>query len=205
MTDHSEHPEPPDSPLPETPVNPIRRPRGQPSPGGRAVAPDPDLVAERISRLTTDALVTRRGYLRILGVLSGGLAVGNVAVALGAFQRRTEGADVEMVIAEDIDAIPVGGEVRFGYPTDNDPAMLIRLEEDLFVAYSAVCTHLACEVLWVPDDNDLYCPCHNGHFDPANGAPTAGPPQRPLPEIRLAQRGNSIVALGEGRIHAEGG
>jgi hypothetical protein len=50
--------------------------------------PDPGLVAERVARLTTDALVTRRGYLRILGVLSGGLAAGNVAMALGAFQRR---------------------------------------------------------------------------------------------------------------------
>ena len=28
---------------------------------------DPDLVDERITRLTTDVLVTRRGYLKILG------------------------------------------------------------------------------------------------------------------------------------------
>ena len=169
----------------------------------RTDPPDPDLVAERVRRLTTDALVTRRSYLKILGVLSGGLAVGNVAVALGAFERRTEDADDEVVIAEDIDAIPVGGEVRFSYPTDNDPAVLLRLEDDLFVAYSAVCTHLACEVLWRADDRDLFCPCHDGHFDPEDGAPTAGPPQRPLPEIVLAQRGRAIVAVGEGRIREE--
>ena len=170
----------------------------------RTRPPDPDLVDERVRRLTTDALVTRRGYLKILGVLSGGLAVGNVAVALGAFERRTEGAEVEQVITDDVDGIPVGGEVRFLYPTDNDPAVLLRLEEDLFVAYSAVCTHLACEVLWRAEDRDLFCPCHDGHFDPANGAPTAGPPERPLPEIVLERRGNSIVALGEGRIGGEG-
>lgn len=169
----------------------------------RTNPPDPALVDERVRRLTTDALVTRRGYLKILGVLSGGLAAGNVAVALGAFERRTEDADVELVIADDVDAIPVGGEVRFSYPTDNDPAVLLRLEEDLFVAYSAVCTHLACEVLWVQDERDLFCPCHDGHFDPSDGAPTAGPPKRPLPEIVLERRGNSIVALGEGRISEE--
>ena len=169
----------------------------------RTDPPDPDLVAERIRRLTTDALVTRRSYLKILGVLSGGLAAGNVAVALGAFERRTEDADEELVITEDADAIPVGGEVRFSYPTDNDPAVLLRLDEDLFVAYSAVCTHLACEVLWQADDRDLYCPCHTGHFDPPDGEPTAGPPQRPLPEIVLRRRGAAIVAVGEGRIHAE--
>lgn len=166
----------------------------------RAHPPDADLVSERVGRLTTDALVTRRGYLKILGVLSGGLAVGNVAVALGAFERRTEGADQEQLITTDLAAIPVGGELRFSYPTDNDPAVLLRLEDDLFVAYSAVCTHLACEVLWVADDRDLFCPCHEGHFDPIDGSPTAGPPQRPLPEIGLERRGETIVAIGEGRV-----
>ena len=165
--------------------------------------PDPELVAERVRRLTTDALVTRRGYLRILGVLSGGLAAGNVAVALGAFDRRTAGADEELVITDEAEAVPVGGSVRFSYPTDNDPAVLLRLEKDLFVAYSAVCTHLACEVLWRSDDADLYCPCHDGHFDPRDGAPTAGPPQRPLPEIVLRRRGPAIVAVGEGRVREE--
>lgn len=169
----------------------------------RTHPPDHDLVAERIERLTTDALVTRRGYLKILGVLSGGLAAGSVAVALGAFERRTEGTTEEQVIVEDAASVPVGGAVRFTYPTDNDPATLIRLEQDLWVAYSAVCTHLACEVLWRSDDRDLFCPCHDGHFDPTSGAPTAGPPTRPLPEIVLARRGDSIVATGEGRITEE--
>jgi Rieske Fe-S protein len=170
---------------------------------GRADPPDPALVEERVRRLTTDALVTRRGYLKILGVLSGGLAAGNVAVALGAFERRTEGADAEVVITEDLASIPVGGEVRFNYPTGNDPAVLLRLEEDLWVAYSAVCTHLACEVLWRPDDEDLFCPCHDGHFDPRDGSPTAGPPQRPLPEIVVRRRGDALIATGEGRIREE--
>lgn len=171
---------------------------------GRANPPDPDLVAERIGRLTTDALVTRRGYLKILGVLSGGLAVGNVAVALGAFERRTQGATEEVVVVEDADAVPVGGSVRFLYPGRLDPALLLRLEEDVFVAYSAVCTHLACEVLHREDEGDLYCPCHNGYFNPLDGAPVAGPPERPLPEILLERRGSAIVAIGEGRLTPDG-
>ncbi|WP_370324218.1 ubiquinol-cytochrome c reductase iron-sulfur subunit [Euzebya sp.] len=166
----------------------------------RATPRDPDLVAERIGRLTTDALVTRRGYLRILGILSGGLALGSVAVAGGAFTRPTQGAEEEVVITEDADAIPVGGSVRFGYPSDRQPALLLRLDEETWVAYSAVCTHLACEVLPRLDDDDLYCPCHEGHFDPATGAPTAGPPERPLPQIRLERRGAAIVAVGEGAL-----
>lgn len=169
----------------------------------RAHPPDPELVAERVARLTTDTLVTRRGYLRILGVLSGGLAAGNIAVALGTFERRTAGTTTETVIADDAEAIPVGGTVRFSYPSERDPAMLLRLDDDLYVAYSVICTHLACEVLWQDDDRELYCPCHNGVFDPADGTPVAGPPERPLPQIRLERRGTAIVAVGEGRVTKE--
>lgn len=184
-------------------AEPDRGPAGTPTAGGRTHPPDPDLVAERIARLTTDARVTRRGYLRILAVLSGGLALGNVAVAAGAFRRRTAGATEEIVITDDASAIPVGGAVRFTYPTERDPAVLLRLDDDLFVAYSTICTHLACEVLWRADHSDLYCPCHEGHFSPQTGAPTAGPPIRPLPEIVLEARNGAIVAVGEGRIVEE--
>lgn len=174
------------------------------SEAGRATPPDPELVAERVSRLTTDALVTRRGYLRILGVLSGGLALGNLAVAAGAFRRPTQGATAEVVIVDDAESIRVGGSVRFTYPGGFHPALLLRLDEQTYVAYSAVCTHLQCEVLARLDENTLYCPCHEGFFDPATGAPTAGPPQRPLPEIALERRGTAIVAIGEASLRGGG-
>jgi Rieske Fe-S protein len=185
------------------PPEPGHRPAGAPAGEARAHPPDPALVAERIARLTTDARVTRRGYLRILGILSGGLALGNVAVAAGAFRRRTADATEEIVIVEDAAALAVGDAVRFTYPTARDPAVLLRLDDEVFVAYSTICTHLACEVLWQAEDGDLYCPCHDGHFSPQTGAPTAGPPIRPLPEIVLEQRGTAIVAVGEGRISEE--
>lgn len=168
--------------------------------GGPAGSFDPALVEERIGRLTTDALVTRRGYLHILAVLSGGLALGNVAVALGAFRRRTQEVTAEVRIVADAAAVPVGGSVRFLYPGRLDPALLLRLDEDLYVAYSVICTHLQCEVLHRPRSDELYCPCHEGFFDPRTGAPIAGPPQRPLPEIVLERRGDAIVAIGEGNL-----
>lgn len=169
----------------------------------RTSPPDPDLVGERIERLTTDAMVTRRDYLKILAVLSGGLATGSLAVASGAFRRRTQGATSDKVITTAARSIPVGGQVRFGYPTADDPAVLLRLEEDLWVAYSAVCTHLSCEVLWKEKSHEFMCPCHDGHFDPATGVPIAGPPKRPLPQLHLEWRDeNTIVAVGEGEIRA---
>jgi Rieske Fe-S protein len=166
----------------------------------RTNAPDADLVAERIERLSTDPQITRRNYLKVLAVLSGGLAAGSVAVSAGAFRRRTQDAANELVITDRASAVPVGGEVRFAYPTHGDPAMLVRLGSDHWVAYSAVCTHLSCEVLWRPENRELFCPCHDGHFDVDTGTPTGGPPKRPLPAIRLERRGDAIVAIGEGAI-----
>jgi arsenite oxidase small subunit len=43
----------------------------------------------------------------------------------------------------------------------------------------------------------LYCPCHEGMFDPQTGEPTAGPPQRRLPRIALRQDGDLLYALEE--------
>ena len=43
-------------------------------------------------RIRADAPVTRRDYLRILVTISGGLALGAVAVAAGIFPRRTGSA-----------------------------------------------------------------------------------------------------------------
>lgn len=184
--------------------NDANKEEGSPVHVRRTSPPDPNLVGERIERLTTDALVTRRDYLKILAVLSGGLATGSLAVASGAFRRRTQDASGEKVITTDANSVPVGGQVRFGYPTAKDPAVLLRLEPDVWVAYSAVCTHLSCEVLWKEKAQELMCPCHDGHFDPGSGRAIAGPPTRPLPVLRLEYRdgGNTIVAIGEGDVRA---
>jgi rieske iron-sulfur protein len=58
------------------------------------------------------------------------------------------------------------------------------------VAYSAVCTHLACTVSWGKkaqlETSIMLCHCHNGLYDPLRGAKViGGPPPRPLPQIGI--------------------
>lgn len=69
-----------------------------------------------------------------------------------------------------------------------------------FVAYSAICTHLACTVLEKLEGGTIiHCPCHAGFFDPRRGAEVVGgPPPRPLPQlpIKVNEQGE-IVAAGE--------
>jgi Rieske Fe-S protein len=49
-------------------------------------------------------------------------------------------------------------------------------------AFSAVCTHLGCQVRWNGEARQFQCPCHGGAYD-AEGRVVAGPPPRPLDTI----------------------
>jgi len=78
------------------------------------------------------------------------------------------------------------------------------------VAFSRICTHQGCTVNFVPDPEAgaiaynyrsdhpfLGCPCHFGAFDPLKaGAAVFGPPQYPLPRIRLELEGDAVYATG---------
>ena len=71
--------------------------------------------------------------------------------------------------------------VRFG----RYPALVINTNQGLR-AYSAVCTHFACIVKWVPQTYEIACPCHEGYFDPYDGAVISGPPPAPLKPLEVA-------------------
>ena len=59
-------------------------------------------------------------------------------------------------------------------------------------AVSAVCTHLNCTVQYRADLAEIWCACHNGHFD-LNGTNVAGPPPKPLERYDVKVRGDKIV------------
>jgi Rieske Fe-S protein len=46
-------------------------------------------------------------------------------------------------------------------------------------ALDAKCTHEGCTVRFQPDNEIIWCACHNGRFD-LSGRVVAGPPPRPL-------------------------
>lgn len=49
---------------------------------------------------------------------------------------------------------------------------------------NTVCTHLQC-VTEFPEEDQIVCPCHGGHFSLVDGIVLADPPPRPLPMIKL--------------------
>jgi rieske iron-sulfur protein len=72
-----------------------------------------------------------------------------------------------------------------------DPASLSAAERaraaDGIVAYTAVCTHMACWITdWLNSKQVLQCACHQSEYDPRQGGKVVGgPAPRPLPALPL--------------------
>jgi Rieske Fe-S protein len=142
-----------------------------------------------------DEYVSRREFTKYMVLVSLGFVVGQFWIlAHSATRRRAAPPAPRRVIA--VADLPVGGSHIFTYPGPNDYAVLVRLNEDRFVAYDRACTHLLCPVIAQPELGRLHCPCHNGVFDIESGRPTAGPPERPLTRIVLEVRDGYIYAVG---------
>ena len=142
-----------------------------------------------------DQYVERRDFVRLLVLISGALAVGQISIVAQNWLRRRQGRPEMRRVAALAD-LPIGGSIVFRYPGEHDTNVLVRLGAEDLVAYSQKCTHLSCAVIPEPDKNVLHCPCHEGFFDLRSGAPIAGPPRRPLPRITLEVRGGEVFATG---------
>ncbi len=74
----------------------------------------------------------------------------------------------------------------------NEPGLLVRTPTGEIEAFTAVCTHLGCIVQYDPAHQDIWCPCHNGHYN-LHGLNVSGPPPKPLTEYTVNVRGDQIV------------
>jgi Rieske Fe-S protein len=72
------------------------------------------------------------------------------------------------------------------------PGILLKTAEGELRAFSAKCTHLDCNVQYVPGDQKFFCACHDGYFDD-QGINIAGPPPSPLPTFTLEPEGDQML------------
>ena len=139
--------------------------------------------------------VTRREFTRYLVLGAGTMAAANVGLAVWTQLRSINAGGPRAIIA--VGDVAIGDSYLFRYPTDRDPAVLVRLAEDDVVAFSQKCTHLGCVVYYQPEEGRWHCPCHEGNFDVSTGAVVSGPPTRPLGRIDVEIRNDGqIWALG---------
>ena len=139
-----------------------------------------------------DHYVSRREMVKFL-TLGSTLLAGANWVTAGASQMVHRGAQGERYIGSAA-MLEREGSLLFRYPTDSDPCIAVKTAEGKLVAYSQVCTHLSCAVIYDKKEGELFCPCHNGKFNLEHGVPIGGPPTRPLARIKIEQRGDKLYA-----------
>ncbi len=64
-----------------------------------------------------------------------------------------------------------------------------------FIAMTNICPHLGCRVRWITDQDQFFCPCHNGVFD-KEGKVVSGPPPRPLDRFEVKVEDDQLFILG---------
>ena len=77
-------------------------------------------------------------------------------------------------------------------PFGAEPAIVVRLANGELRAFTAICTHLSCTVQYRPDLQQIWCACHNGHYD-LTGRNVSGPPPRPLRAYDVNVNGDELV------------
>ncbi len=136
--------------------------------------------------------IPRRRFVNF--ILGGGIltTVGSIFVPLINFvlpPKKQEAVQSSVVAAKVGDLSLNSGKVfRFG----TKPGILIHTQQDEYVAFSAICTHLQCTVQYRKDFKHIWCACHNGHYD-LTGKNISGPPPRPLEAYKVDLRGDDIV------------
>ena len=156
--------------------------------------PTPRWAEDFPVRWEADHYVSRRELAKFLTLGSGLLCAASVGiVAAGALRHEGPMPRARIAVASELAA---GRSMLFRYPTDADPCILLRTHDGQLVAYSQVCTHLSCAVVYRAEPEQLFCPCHAGAFSCREGRPIAGPPTRPLPRILLEERDGDVFAVG---------
>jgi Rieske Fe-S protein len=136
--------------------------------------------------------MSRRSLLDVL--LSGGIIafLGAVFYPVVRYLTPPQVAEIvtSTVVAAKLSEVKpnAGKTFRFG----SKPGILVRLPSGEWRAFSAVCTHLQCTVQYRTDLEQIWCPCHNGHFD-LSGKNVSGPPPTPLEAYDVAVKGDEVV------------
>jgi menaquinol-cytochrome c reductase iron-sulfur subunit len=150
----------------------------------------------------------RRGFLGLATWLIGGMIGAGMAIPAVAY---LVGPALQTAKAQEWIRLGASAKVEPGLPSlfkarierktgwitnEEELSVFVRTDNGRdFVAMSNICTHLGCRVRWIADQQQFFCPCHNGVFD-KDGVVLAGPPPRPLDRYEVKVEDGQILILG---------
>jgi menaquinol-cytochrome c reductase iron-sulfur subunit len=153
-------------------------------------------------------LFNRRDFMSIatwaIGILIGaGLGLPAIAYIIGPALRKEDA--LAWIRLGSISKVELGTPTLFKAKIERQTGWVVNEEEISvyvftengrdFVAMSNICTHLGCRVRWIKDQDQFFCPCHNGVFDKLGGVVT-GPVPRSLDRFEVKVEDDQLFILG---------
>ncbi|MBI4826483.1 MAG: ubiquinol-cytochrome c reductase iron-sulfur subunit [Nitrospirae bacterium] len=148
--------------------------------------------------------ITRRSFLKIIGIGSFFISLGISAIAAVRFffpRVLFEAPSVFKIgkpdefLSEDKTT-----EVQVYEMWKKEHAVWIVREKNRLYAIQAKCTHLGCTPNWFSDDKVFKCPCHGSRYH-ADGVNFAGPAPRPLDRLGISIDDNKVISIDKSRTY----
>lgn len=152
--------------------------------------------------------INRRNFLGIAtwaigGLISLGMGIPAVAYIVGPALNRS--SSQEWIRLGPTSKVELKTPTLFKFTIQRKTGWIVNEEEVSvyvltdngrdFIAMSNICTHLGCRVRWISDQEEFFCPCHNGVFD-KEGKVVSGPPPRPLDRYEVKVEDDQLLVLG---------
>jgi len=143
--------------------------------------------------------MNRRSFLKGSGIaVAIPLVASTAALAKGKESRNSTRTtlDYPEVAIGNSSQLPINKALNFNYPDNNSPCAMIRMDKPVpggvgpdrdIVAYSTLCNHMGCSLLYEPHSRTFKCPCHFSIFDgEKEGQMVTGQATEDLPRILLS-------------------